>query len=61
MRTPPLGLRWSSSWGHEALHSTGETHANTAAGAFGGASYGATKRSNTATGAFGRAPDWAAN
>eukprot|EP00959_Pyramimonas_sp_CCMP1952_P417641 8750060-Pyramimonas_sp.AAC.1 len=38
------GLRWSSPWGHEALYLLGETHVNTATGAFGGTPYGATKR-----------------
>eukprot|EP00959_Pyramimonas_sp_CCMP1952_P002059 42281-Pyramimonas_sp.AAC.1 len=37
-------LRWSSRCGHETLYLVGETRANTAAGAFGGAAYGATKR-----------------
>eukprot|EP00959_Pyramimonas_sp_CCMP1952_P276487 5779822-Pyramimonas_sp.AAC.1 len=37
-------LRWSSSWGHETLSWVGETQANCATAAFGGAPYGATKR-----------------
>ena len=39
-----LGLRWSSPWGHETLSWVGWTHADGAAGAFGGAPDGATKR-----------------
>ena len=42
MRTAPLDFRLSSLWGHEMLSWMGETHAS-AAGAFGGAPYGATK------------------
>eukprot|EP00959_Pyramimonas_sp_CCMP1952_P168071 3512262-Pyramimonas_sp.AAC.1 len=41
---PEWGLRWSSLWGHERLSWVGETHANTATGAVGGAPCGATKR-----------------
>eukprot|EP00959_Pyramimonas_sp_CCMP1952_P424668 8894854-Pyramimonas_sp.AAC.1 len=36
-------LRWSPPWDHEALYRVGETHADTASGAFGAAPYGATK------------------
>ena len=64
MRTVPLGLGWSSLWGYETLSWVGETHANCATGAFGGAPYGSTKRGRgvqvshaaAATGAFGGAP-----
>eukprot|EP00959_Pyramimonas_sp_CCMP1952_P136151 2848547-Pyramimonas_sp.AAC.1 len=38
------GLWWTSMWGHETLHWVGETHANTATGAFSGAPSGATIR-----------------
>eukprot|EP00959_Pyramimonas_sp_CCMP1952_P191670 4008002-Pyramimonas_sp.AAC.1 len=41
------GLRWSSLWGHETLYRVGETHADTAAGAFGGLLHG--KRMRTPT------------
>ena len=37
-------IRWSSLWGHEALCWMGKRHVDTAAGALGGAPYGATKR-----------------
>eukprot|EP00959_Pyramimonas_sp_CCMP1952_P026715 560903-Pyramimonas_sp.AAC.1 len=45
------GFRWSSIWGHEALHWVWRTHAGTTTGAFGGVPFGATKR---CTGCGGR-------
>eukprot|EP00959_Pyramimonas_sp_CCMP1952_P432262 9052191-Pyramimonas_sp.AAC.1 len=39
------GLRWSSLWGHEALHWVVRTHVITATEAFRGAPYRATTRS----------------
>eukprot|EP00959_Pyramimonas_sp_CCMP1952_P104589 2186070-Pyramimonas_sp.AAC.1 len=39
-----LGHRWISLWGHEALYWAGVPFAIAATGAFGGATYGATKR-----------------
>eukprot|EP00959_Pyramimonas_sp_CCMP1952_P120561 2520943-Pyramimonas_sp.AAC.1 len=38
------GLWLGPLWGHGTLHCAGETHANSATEAFGGAPYGATKR-----------------
>eukprot|EP00959_Pyramimonas_sp_CCMP1952_P345487 7235044-Pyramimonas_sp.AAC.1 len=41
---PSWGLRWSSLWGHDALHWAWRAHVATPTGAFGGSPHGATKR-----------------
>eukprot|EP00959_Pyramimonas_sp_CCMP1952_P186251 3894672-Pyramimonas_sp.AAC.1 len=51
------GPRLSSLWGHETLCCVGETHADTATGAFGGAVLGGGDAcGHRRTGAFGGAP-----
>eukprot|EP00959_Pyramimonas_sp_CCMP1952_P443412 9283192-Pyramimonas_sp.AAC.1 len=44
------GLRWSTLWGHEALHWVGEPHADTATEAFNGTPNGAAKGGGAACG-----------
>eukprot|EP00959_Pyramimonas_sp_CCMP1952_P424425 8889616-Pyramimonas_sp.AAC.1 len=58
MRAPPLGPRWRSLWGHEALYWVWRTHAGTPTGALGGAPCEATKRCTECGGRVQAPPLW---